>query len=167
VDWLTFIVQWLHVLFGIVWFGTVLYNAVILIPAISPMPLERQREVTEAIGRQATKVIRPIAIGVILLGIVRGTVFGPVDELGLTSAYGLTWLLSLIVAVGAYLWGERVVVAAIDRMNAIPTAEAVGPDGQPTPVLVEAVDRVKRVAVLELGFFFVIFTGMILMRFGL
>ena len=166
-DWVTFIVQWLHVLLGIVWFGTVLYGALILIPAISTMPLERQRDVGAAIGRQGEKVIRPVAIGVIVLGIIRGTVLGPVDELGITSAYGLTWLVSLIVAIGAYVWGERVVVASIGRMNAIPAAEAVGPDGQPTPVLVEAIDRVKRVAVLELGFFFVIFTGMILMRFGL
>jgi hypothetical protein len=166
-DWAQFVVQWVHVLLGIIWFGTVLYNALILIPAVSTMPVERQREVGEAIGRQGFRVIRPVAMGVIAFGIIRGTVFGPVDELGLTSAYGLTWLVSLVFAIGAYVWGERVVGTAIERMNAIPVAEAVGPNGHPTPVLVTAIDRVKRVAVLELAFFFVIFTCMILMRFGL
>ena len=165
-DWLTFAVQWVHVLLGIIWFGTVLYGALILIPAVSTMPLPQQREVGEAIGRQAGKVIKPVAIGVIVFGIIRGTVFGPVDELGLTSAYGLTWLVALGFAIGAYVWGDRVVLASIARMNAIPVAEAVGPDGRATPVLVEAIERVKRGAVLELGFFFVIFTCMILMRFG-
>jgi hypothetical protein len=52
-------------------------------------------------------------------------------------------------------------------MNAVPEAEAVGPDGQPTARLVAATDDVKRKVVLELGFFLVIFTAMILMRFGL
>ena len=56
---------------------------------------------------------------------------------------------------------------ALDRMNAIPEAEALGPNGAPTPVLEAAVSVVKRNAVLELGFFAVIFTCMILMRFGL
>ena len=54
-----------------------------------------------------------------------------------------------------------------ERHPAIPEAEAVGPDGQPSAVLVSAIDQVKRLAVLELVFFFVIFTCMILMRFGL
>jgi hypothetical protein len=52
-------------------------------------------------------------------------------------------------------------------MNAIPEAEALNADGTPTPALVAAVDDAKRNTVLELGLFAVIFTCMILMRFGL
>ncbi len=167
-DWAQFVIQWLHVLLGIIWFGTVLYNALILIPAITPMPLDRQREVGRVIGEQAFKVIRPVAMAVIVLGILRGTVFGPIKSLdALTTAYGITWLVALAFAIGAYFWGERVVGTAIERMNAVPQAEAVGPDGAPTARLTAVVDDVKRKAVLELGFFFVIFTCMILMRFGL
>ena len=167
-DWAQFVVQWLHVLLGIIWFGTVLYGALILIPAVSTMPLPRQREVAEAIGAQARRVITPVAGAVILLGILRGTVWGPIKSpADLATTYGITWLVALAFAIGAFIWGERVVIAAINRMNAIPEAEAVGPDGQPSAVLVSAIDRVKRVAVLELLFFFVIFTCMILMRFGL
>jgi uncharacterized membrane protein len=36
-DWLLFVVQWLHVFLGIFWFGAVLYSDFILIPA-PPMP---------------------------------------------------------------------------------------------------------------------------------
>jgi hypothetical protein len=43
----------------------------------------------------------------------------------------------------------------------------LGADGTPSPGLAAAVGQVKRVAILELGFFLVIFTCMILMRFGL
>jgi hypothetical protein len=65
------------------------------------------------------------------------------------------------------MWAERMVAPALEQMNAIPEAEALGPDGTPSPALKSAIAVVKRNSVLELGFFLVIFTCMILMRFGL
>jgi hypothetical protein len=167
-NWGQFVVQWLHVGLGVLWFGTVLYNATILIPAISRLPLGEQRQVGSLIGEQGFKVIRPVGAVVILLGLIRGTLFGPIKSFDmLTSAYGITWLVGLAFAIGAFFWAERMVAPALERMNAIPEAEALGPDGAPTAVLASAVGVVKRNAVLELGFFAVIFTCMILMRFGL
>ena len=167
-DWGLFIVQWLHVGLGVLWFGTVLYNAAILIPAISRLPLASQREIGRAIGEQGFRVIRPVSAAVILLGILRGTVFGPIKGLDeMMTAYGLTWLVALAFSIGAATWAEVMVKPAIERMNAIPEAEALSADGTPAPALAAAIGQVKGVAVLELGFFLVIFTCMILMRFGL
>jgi uncharacterized membrane protein len=167
-DWALFVVQWLHVGLGVLWFGTVLYNAFILIPAVSTMPLTAQRQVARAIGAQGFKIIRPVAIAVIVLGVIRGTLLGPIDSIeDLGTAYGITWLVALGVAIGAYFWAERVIGPALERMNAIPEAEALGPDGAPSPAFEAAIAAVKRVTILELGFFVVIFTCMILMRFGL
>jgi uncharacterized membrane protein len=167
-NWVQFVVQWLHVLLGIIWFGTVLYNALILIPAIATMPLGRQRELGRVLGPQAEKVITPVAMAVIALGVVRGTLFGPIKgPADLATAYGITWLVALAFAIGAYFWGGRVVGAALERMNAVPEAEATDREGKPTPRLAATVEDVKRKMVLELGFFAVIFTCMILMRFGL
>lgn len=167
-NWAQFIIQWLHVGLGVLWFGTVLYNAVILFPAFSALPLGLQRQVGSAIAVQGFKVIRPVAGAVILLGILRGTLFGPIQSLdSLATAYGITWLVGLAFAIGAYFWAERVVGPSLERMNAIPEAQALGPDGTPTPLLAAAIAEVKRLSVLELGFFLVIFTCMILMRFGL
>ena len=167
-NWAQFVVQWLHVLLGIIWLGTVLYNVLILIPAVSAMPLGRQRELGQILGPQAERIITPVAMAVIALGIIRGTVFGPIKGLEeLATPYGITWLVALAFAVGAYFWGGRVAGAALERMNSIPEAEAMDSAGKPTPRLVAAVDDVKRKMVLELGFFAVIFTCMILMRFGL
>ena len=167
-NWGQFIIQWLHVGLGVLWFGTVLYNATILIPAISRLSLPRQREIGRAIGEQGFKVIRPVAGAVILLGIIRGTFFGPIKSFdNLTTAYGITWLVGLAFAIGAYMWAERMVGPALDRMNAIPEAEALGPNGTPSPALEASIAVVKRNSILELGFFLVIFTCMILMRFGL
>jgi uncharacterized membrane protein len=168
-DWLTFVVQWLHVLLAIFWFGAALYSDFILIPALSTLPISRQREAGGPIGARAARIIVPVAGLVILLGILRGTVFGPIKSVDylLGSAYGLTWLFALVVALGTFYWSFRVIVPAINRMNRISVDEAVGPDGAPAPSLVTAIAGVKRAVLLELGGFVVIFTCMILMRFGL
>ena len=61
-SWAVFAVQWLHVILGVLWFGTVLYNAAILIPALQSLPLIKQREFGAAVARQGYKVIRPVAM---------------------------------------------------------------------------------------------------------
>jgi uncharacterized membrane protein len=164
VDWLQFIVQWLHVLLGILWFGAALYTDVILIPAISTFSLEKQRELGAALGVRGTAVFRIVGPAIIVLGFVRGTVFGPIKSIdALTTAYGITWLVALVVALALYRWAFTTYAGALKALTTVPLA----PDGSVTPEVVAATERVKRLAVLELVFFFVIFSCMVLMRFGL
>jgi uncharacterized membrane protein len=166
-DWALFIIQWLHVFFGIFWFGAVLYADFILVPALNTLSLDRQREVAAALGRQVVRVI-PIVGGLtILLGIIRGVSFSSINSLdALTTTYGLTWLVALVAAIATYLWGDRVIRPDLQRLSAMPDAEAIGPDGQGTAALSSLTDRIKRNSMLELLGFFVIFTCMILMRLG-
>jgi uncharacterized membrane protein len=167
-DWLQFVVQWLHVFLGIFWFGAVLYSDFILIPAIVSLPIRTQREIGGAIGPRSVRIIEPVAGLVILLGIIRGTVFGPIKSLdALTTTYGLTWLVALVAAVATFMWAKRVIVPSIERLNAIGLDQVVNADGSPTAAFANAIDQVKRVTLLELIGFFVIFTCMILMRFAL
>ena len=163
-NWWVVVVQWLHVLLGIIWFGNALVLATILIPTLNPLPLTIQRQVGGAYGERATRIFDVLVPTVILLGIVRGTVFGPIDgpDYLLGTAYGITWLVALITSLLTHLWGRMVITPAVRQMNAI----ALAPDGSPPAELVRVVGRVKRLVVLELIGFFVIFTCMILMRFG-
>ena len=108
-DWLQFGIQWLHVLAGITWFGAVIYNDFILIPGLMKLPIGVQRDAGQAVGAQANKVIIPAATAVIVLGILRGTIFGSIrstDALFGTS-YGITWLVAIVFAISAYLWASR------------------------------------------------------------
>ena len=164
-DWLVFAVQWLHVLLAILWFGNSLSLAAVTIPAISRLPLVRQQEIGAALGERGVRVIDVVAPAVIILGFLRGTVFGPVRDVGslFGTAYGLTFLVALIVAIATFLWGRYVIVPATRVLAAAP----VNADGTPTPELDAALARAKRVTVLELIGFLVVFTCMILMRFGL
>jgi uncharacterized membrane protein len=167
-DWILFAVQWLHVLLGIFWFGSTLFSDFILIPAISTLPLPTQRVIGAALAPRSNRIIPAVAGAVILLGIIRGTVLGPVQSLeALGSAYGITWVVSLLVAVGTFLWTTRVIAPSLDRLASIPEVEAINPDGTATTKLTELISAVKRNVAVELLGFFVIFTCMILMRFGL
>ena len=164
-DWLVFAVQWLHVLFAILWFGNSLSLATITIPAINRLPLVRQQEIGAQLGVVGTRVIDIVAPAVIILGILRGTVFGSIRDAGALfgTAYGLTFLVALIVAIATFVWGRFVIVPATRALAVAP----VNPDGTSTPELDAALARAKRVTVLELIGFLVVFTCMILMRFGL
>ena len=164
-DWLAFGVQWLHVLLGILWFGYSLSLAVIIITAINRLALSRQREIGQYLGERGESVIDLVGPAVIVLGFIRGTFLGQLHSVSdvLGSAYGLTWLVGLLAATATFLWGKFVIVGALDAMNRLP----LGADGTATPELVAATDRVKLVVVLELAGFLVVFTCMVLMRFGL
>jgi putative copper export protein len=164
-DWPVIVVQWLHVLLGILWLGNALVLAVIVIPAMDRLPIIRQREIGSAIGLRSNRVFRIVVPLIIILGIVRGTVFGPIRsvDLLLGTPYGQTWLVALVVTTLTYLFGLFVIVPSVTRME----HAALSEDGTATPELEFATERVKRLVVIELVGFVVIFTCMILMRFGL
>jgi uncharacterized membrane protein len=121
--------------------------------------------VAALIGARATPVFHVVVPLIIVLGIVRGTLLGPIKGLDVLAgtAYGLTWLAALTVTVLTYLWGLFVIIPGLRVMERAP----LNPDGSPTPVLEAATNRVKLLVSLELIGFVVIFTCMILMRFGL
>ena len=164
-DWPVFIVQWSHVLLAILWFGNSLSLATITIPALNRLPLVRQQEIGAQLGVQGTRVIDIVGPAVIVLGFLRGTVFGQIQSADLLfgTAYGLTWLLALVVATITFLWGRFVIVPSTQVLARAP----LNADGTATPELNSALSRAKLLTVLELVGFLVVFTCMILMRFGL
>lgn len=151
-------VQWLHVFLGVLWFGGTLYINLILIPAVLPLPREKQQEVAARIGPMTTRVLRPAAIFVIVLGFIRGTFLGQIhnvqDVTG--TSYGMTWLVSLIGALLLFAFIELILDPAVRRLN---TAK------QETEYAA-SLKRVQVFSVIQLLGFFAIFTCMILMRFG-
>ena len=106
-------------------------------------------------------------MAVIVLGFLRGTVFGSIKSVdALSSTYGLTWLFAFALSIFTFYWGLKVIVGALERFNAFDLDQATLPDGSPNPVMVGLIADIKRKSQIELVFFFVIFTCMILMRFG-
>ena len=153
------LVQWLHVLGGILWFGGSMYITLILIPALLPLPREKQQEVAARVSPLTTRVLTPVAVVVIVLGFVRGTLLGRLhsvqDVFG--SAYGVTWLVGLVAAIALFTFGLVILDPDVRRLN---TAKS---NAEYDATLA----RVKVLTVVELLGFFAIFTCMILMRFNL
>lgn len=162
-DWVVFGAQWLHILLGILWFGNSLALAVVVIPAISKLPLVRQQEIGTRLGERGLQVFDIVGPAVIVMGIIRGTLLGRIDSIAevFGTTYGVVWFVALIVATATFLWGRYVIVPATRRLSAAP----VNADGTPSAELDAALNRAKLVTVLELIGFLVIFTCMILMRF--
>lgn len=167
--WLLYGIQWFHVLCGIFWLGGALYGNFVVIPAIGTLPLELQRKVAKPLGTLGNKVMIPAAVLVIVFGLVRGTLFGPVRSLGFLvgTAYGITFLISFLAASATLAWGVFVMGRTIDRMNSMPLEDMVLSDGTLAPSSAVLIQRAKLFALLELLGFLVVFSCMILMRFGL
>ena len=164
-NWVQVAAQWLHILLGILWFGNSLVLAVLIIPTLNQLPITQQREFGRLLGNRAAPLFAVVGPAVILLGFVRGTFLGQIHSIAdvFATNYGITWLVALTVASITYLWGKLAIEGTLVHMNTAP----LNPDGTATPELEAATNRVKLVAVLELIGFFVIFTCMILMRFGM
>ena len=81
-NWAQFAVQWLHVLLGIVWFGYAISIYFLVSPALAELPESpAPGDHDLAAGPDRRCGCFPIvSILVILLGIVRGTVFGRIDS---------------------------------------------------------------------------------------
>ena len=154
-NWLQFAVQWLHVLLAILWFGYALSMYFLVAPALARLPEGTQREANLHLGELGQRVFPIVASLVILLGIIRGTVFGPINSIDALfgTPYGITWLVALVVAIALVVNGAR---------NLGPSFTAL----KDAPDFAAGVARVQRFAQIDLALFLIVFTCMILMRFG-
>lgn len=152
--WVQAVVQWLHVFFAIFWFGAVLTIDFLVVPTVQGVSPHVQQAFGGAFGQRAPKVITPVAIITIVLGIIRGVTGGVLGNLG--SAYGLTWIAALVLGIGLASWGYFLITPAAEKLQK--TAPGAEFDA--------AFARIKVLTISELFGFGVILVLMIMMRFG-
>src|SRR6266545_1702995 len=144
-NWGEVTVQWLHIFFGTFWFGGTLFANFVMIPAITSLPMEGQRPIIDAIARQGKRVIPLMAGGAIVLGFLRGTVFGSIRDLNaLSTTYGIEWLVGLVAAAATFAWGQWVLSPAAERFNAESAPDAS--TGQLPAVAAARLSRLKLLA---------------------
>src|SRR5579885_496679 len=59
-EMIVLVIQWLHVLLGICWFGGVLYLDFVVIPALMTLPLEQQRAVSKPLTLFTNRLLFPV-----------------------------------------------------------------------------------------------------------
>lgn len=166
-NWGEAILQWLHVLFGTLWFGGALFANFVVVPSMMKLPPEAQQQFVKIFAKQSERVMLIAASGAILLGFLRGTVFGDIKSFNaLGTAYGIYWLIGLIAACLTYAYGAWYMSPRASQLGADLAAAEIGPGEPLTPELAAKVSRVTMLALLELVGFFVIFTAMIAMHFA-
>jgi uncharacterized membrane protein len=153
VNWLTFGVQWLHVLLGIVWFGYAISIYFLIAPALAELPEGQGRITNSRLGEIGRRVFPIVALLVLLLGILRGTVFGRIQSFdALFTTYGIVWMIALLFTLGLIFSGARYMGPALAGIKDAPDYRAAG-------------ERIRTISRIDLGLFGVVFTCMILMRF--
>ncbi len=154
-DWLQFVVQWLHVLLGITWFGYAISMFFLVSPALAALPEPELRSTNVRLGALGAKVFPVVGLSVLALGVIRGTLLGPIDSVGeiFTTTYGITWLIALLATVALFVTGARYIGPGFEGLKDAPDLPA-------------AVARLRRISMIDLGLFGIVFTCMIVMRFG-
>ena len=152
--WSLAVLQWLHILGGIFWFGSVLTGDFIVLPTLRSLSTEAQETFFRAFVKQGPKIVGWVALGTITLGLIRGIVGGVLQEL--VSPYGVTWIAAFIVGSSLYFLGARVITPAALRLLEL----SQGPDFE------TGMARLRRLTLTELAGFMLILGLMIAMRFG-
>jgi uncharacterized membrane protein len=151
--WVQAVLQYAHIFFAIFWFGGVLTADFLILPVVSRLTPETQKEFSVPFGARVERVIIPVAAMVILLGILRGISANVFSRFNVP--YGWTWLASLIVGLGLFSL-IFVITPLVHRLQAT----------EPGPQFAGLLNRIKVLTLVELLGFLVILGLMIAMRFG-
>jgi uncharacterized membrane protein len=154
---LTLLVQWLHILSGVIWFGGYVLIDFALWPALLRRPAAEARATLAALEKYIGPLMAVSGSLVVLLGVLLGTALGPIRSLDalLGTAYGLTWLTALVIALFLAVWGA----SGHDRL--------VGPVWEGDQVRAVAPARLRRATIIEMTCFGAILVCMVLLGAGL
>ena len=163
------IVQWVHVLAGVMWFGGAVAINMLVFPSMLVLTPDQQRRFGRALSPKLSRFFSIVAGTVILMGIIRGTLLGPITNLGILfgTPYGWTWLIALIMTIGLAFIGARYVGPTAERMYSDDSLWNFGPNQPPPAGLLAHTQLLRTISMIEMVGFLVVFTLMILMRFGL
>ena len=121
--WLQSVLLFVHILGAIFWFGSGLFLQFVIVPALLGMPFEAQKSFLVTLAARYGKIIGAVAGITILFGLGRGIAVGVLGNLG--SAYGLTFLASIVLAVFVGAIGGRFIGPTAAKMAEAATREEV------------------------------------------
>jgi uncharacterized membrane protein len=121
--WLQSVLLFVHILGAIFWFGSGLFLQFVIVPAVVGMPFDAQKSFLVALAARYGKIIGAVSGVTILFGLGRGIAVGVLGNLG--SAYGLTFLASIVLAVFVGAIGGRLIGPTAAKMAEADTRDEV------------------------------------------
>lgn len=151
------LVQWLHIVAGLAWFGGYLVLALGVWPALLRRPAAEARATWQALEGGLGTLMMLAGTVVFWAGLARGTLLGPVRsfEALFGTAYGLTFLTAMVLTLGLTVHGA---VSSRSLPAKVWDAGGFRPG---------AAAYVRRTYGLSLAVFAAVLACMVLMRFGL
>ena len=151
------VVQWLHILSGITWFGGYIFMTFAVWPILLRRPVPEARSFLTELAQPVSKLMMVSGTLVLLLGILRGTVFGIIRSFDVlfTTSYGLTWLAALVLTIILTVHGA---ISSKNMEERIWEGDHLRPD---------AARYLRNTNVFALICFGAVLACMVLMRFGM
>lgn len=104
-DVLRWLVQYLHVLAGVLWFGAGFYASLVQLPALLTLPPPQRGPAIAALGPRQIRYVLRLAEATIALGILNALLTGRLSRLAETigSLWGWAIGLGALLAIGLYV----------------------------------------------------------------
>ena len=161
------VIQFLHLLAGVVWLGGSVFMTLVVLPAVFAQPLTQQRALARRVILGPERLMVGAAVTTVVLGVVRGTVYGPVRSVGaLTTRYGFVWMVAIIVTLAVFVIGGRVTSPAARDLLDDEDVWEPAPDGSAGTELAERIRRVRSGFRLELIGILIVLALMPILRFS-
>lgn len=161
------VIQWLHVLAGVLWIGGGSYTLFVQLPAMLALPAPARGPVLTQLAPRQMRYLLRVAEFTLATGLLQILVSGRGREL--TSPFGSRWAgsitLGIIGAVAIYALIRAVVKPTTERLLGIGQRVASGDQaaGAEAPALVSRISRVARV---QIAIGFAVIFLMVLARFS-
>jgi hypothetical protein len=146
------LVQFLHVLGGAAWLGASVFATLVLLPFVLGQPIERQRDLVRTVILGPERLLVGAALLATVMGVVRGTVVGPIRSLeALGSPYGIVWLAAIAVTVAIFAVGGLLTSPAARRLAGDDPLWTVPTEGGAAAGRADTVRRLRLGFALELA----------------
>ena len=160
------VVQWAHVLSGVLWVGGGFYTILVQLPALAAMPMPARGPALAALGPRQVWYILRVAEITIATGILQIFVNPHNRELtALSSRWALAIAAGAIMAFVAYGIFRGALKPAIERLLAVAPAAAGGDAAAAAQVGVIR-QRIQRLGYVQLALGTLILGAMVLARFS-
>jgi uncharacterized membrane protein len=160
------VVQWAHVLSGVLWIGGGFYTIFVQLPALAAMPMPARGPALAAIGPRQVRYVLRVAELTIATGILQIFVNPHNRELAmLSSRWALAIAAGAIMALVLYGLVRGAVKPAIERLLTA-AATAAGGDAAATAEVGVIRERIRRLGQVQMALGVLILGAMVLARFS-
>ena len=166
-DLLRIVVQWLHVVSGVLWIGAGYYSLFVQLPALAAMPMAARGPALAALAPRQVWYILRVAELTLATGVANLLLGGRVRQL--SEPFGSRWavvmLLGVVLAAVLYALVRGVMKPLIERLLAVAPQAAAGDQAAAAQVPLLR-DRIQRLAYVQIVIGAVILLAMVSARFS-